>query len=279
MTDTKQRQQWTADAANPPGRNQKLAFDRAFQSLSYAGSGENQIGGIIGRPETYRRSNWSTSRDTSNTPGEDLGEAIGQAAGWTVSRENVRGLTSELLGAATTANAATPTKDNRITQEEHDRKTLEQNKLTAEQHARRDAAQAAAAESHAAILAKKPANAKALIVAELDKDESDGMSDYFSHKTLRRVAIGWRTTGRESFPQLRKAALNFPETAHLGPNAERFPSTKEMPWATFDIEHRDNGCVCSENYLKKGHLHSDGWRVSSYKLKHLIGYDGCTSMT
>jgi protein-L-isoaspartate O-methyltransferase len=72
------------------------------------------------------------------------------------------------------------------------------------------------------LMAKKPANAVALIVAELKQDESDSMTDYFGSKTLRLVAIGWRTGKREDFRQLRKAAATFPQTAHLGPECDRF---------------------------------------------------------
>src|ERR1700690_4105728 len=69
----------------------------------------------------------------------------------------------------------------------------------------------------AAIESKRPAGAVALIVAELEGDDSDMMSDYHGSHTVRRVAIGWRTGSREDFRQLRRAAATFPETTHLGP--------------------------------------------------------------
>lgn len=75
---------------------------------------------------------------------------------------------------------------------------------------------------HALIVAKAPANAQAAIVAELDENDSDPMTDYFAHKTTRRVVIGWRTGKREDFRQLRRAAASFPETAHLGPGLGLF---------------------------------------------------------
>ena len=75
-------------------------------------------------------------------------------------------------------------------------------------------------ENETQIMAKMPANAKALIVAEYHENESDLQTDYHNHQTTRRVAIGWRTTARESFKQLRKAAATFDDTAHLGPGCD-----------------------------------------------------------
>ncbi len=109
-----------------------------------------------------------------------------------------------------------------------------------------------------AILAKRPADAAALIVAELDEDTSDSMTDYFAHDTIRRVAIGWRTGRREDFRQLRRAAGLFPETRHLGPDAPD------------NVEHRDNYSMGGGNYLKAGSSHWSGWRVVSER----IGDDG-----
>lgn len=75
----------------------------------------------------------------------------------------------------------------------------------------------------------KPANAQALIVAELREDDSDMMTDYFAAHTTRTVAIGWRTGSREDFKQLRKAAGRFEFTAHLGPDCDHY--TVRSAWA------------------------------------------------
>mgnify|MGYP007083427354 CR=1 FL=1 len=74
----------------------------------------------------------------------------------------------------------------------------------------------------ASIMERKPAGACALIVAELEHNESDSMTDYFGSRTVRRVAIGWRTGKREDFKQLRRAAAGFAETAHLGPGKDLY---------------------------------------------------------
>ncbi len=73
-----------------------------------------------------------------------------------------------------------------------------------------------------AILATAPANAVAAIIAELIEDRSEPMTDYCGSTVKRTVFIGWRTTARENFSQLRKAAATFPETAHLGPGKDTY---------------------------------------------------------
>jgi hypothetical protein len=51
-----------------------------------------------------------------------------------------------------------------------------------------------ARDGRARIMAKAPAGAKAVIVAELEEDQSEPQTDYFGSKTVRRVAIGFRMT-------------------------------------------------------------------------------------
>jgi len=69
--------------------------------------------------------------------------------------------------------------------------------------------------------AVKPEWAKAYIVAELHENESDIMSDYYGHKTVREVFLGFSKSSRNSFPELRKIVAQFPEAAHLaGPEGE-----------------------------------------------------------
>ena len=66
----------------------------------------------------------------------------------------------------------------------------------------------------------KPAWAKAVILAELQVDKSDSMTDYFATSTARRVFLAWSRTERNNFAEMRKAALLLPETAHLGPGLD-----------------------------------------------------------
>lgn len=139
-----------------------------------------------------------------------------------------------------------------------------------------------------------PAGAKAVIVAEFDRDTSDSMTDYFAHTTDRAVVIGFRMTSRESFPRLRQAAAAFPPTAHLGPNRAQWVAyvpgfgnfmadsedavlrritdecgveyLRDIEVSQESVEHRDNYSMGGGNYLKSGGHHSTGWRVSSQSL-------------
>lgn len=100
---------------------------------------------------------------------------------------------------------------------------------------------------------KMPPWAKAVIVAELVEDKSDSMSDYFNSVTRRTVIIGFSTHARDLFPELRKAALNFPETADLFD-------------APASAENREKYSMGGGYYLKVGSRHGSGWRVSKRKL-------------
>ena len=74
--------------------------------------------------------------------------------------------------------------------------------------------------SIASLIARKPAWAEALIVAELEQDTSEIQSDYFGSRTVRTVAIGWRKGKKDDFKQYRAAAGRFAPTAHLGPGCD-----------------------------------------------------------
>lgn len=60
-----------------------------------------------------------------------------------------------------------------------------------------------------------PAGAVAVIVAHLQEDESEPMTDYFGARTVRSVILGFSDKTRENFAELRRAAAHFPDTAYL----------------------------------------------------------------
>jgi len=60
-----------------------------------------------------------------------------------------------------------------------------------------------------------PKWAKAYIVAELKKDESDSMTDYFSSSTQRTLLLAWSTTDRLNFSEMRQAGKQAPEIENL----------------------------------------------------------------
>lgn len=61
-----------------------------------------------------------------------------------------------------------------------------------------------------------------LIVARFNVDESDLHTDYFGSRTAREVVIGFGTGSRDSFPQMRKAAGQFPPTADYAPGCNDY---------------------------------------------------------
>jgi hypothetical protein len=60
-----------------------------------------------------------------------------------------------------------------------------------------------------------PAGAKAVITAELHENESDSMTDYYGYSVQRTVILGFSSHTKDLFPEMRKYAANFEETAHL----------------------------------------------------------------
>lgn len=127
-----------------------------------------------------------------------------------------------------------------------------------EEQTRRAANMRASAEAAAArVVAERqldeyrPSWAKAAIVAELHEDASDSMTDYWNHRTVRTVILGWSTHERDLFPELRKAAATFPETAHLADAPE-------------SAEHREKYSMGAGYYLKNGNRDCDGWCVKKY---------------
>ncbi len=129
----------------------------------------------------------------------------------------------------------------------------EQRRAADEATTRREAFKAEARE-------KTPAWAKAVIVAELQADRSDSMTDYFHSQTMRTVVLGFSRHTRDLFPEMRKFAATFEETAHLADAPE-------------SAEHREKWSMGAGYYLKAGYRHDDGWQVRKLRL-----YNGAESM-
>jgi predicted RNA methylase len=124
--------------------------------------------------------------------------------------------------------------------------------------------QAARDEAKARVAAEldriKPKWAQAAIMAELHEDCSDSMSDYWNHRTLRRVVIGWSRHKRDLFAEMRKAAASFPETADLATAPE-------------NAEHREKYSMGAGFYLKNGCRDSSGWCVKKERTDWLNSHD------
>lgn len=118
--------------------------------------------------------------------------------------------------------------------------------------AEREAAEQRAAAFRIEAAARMPADAKAVIVAELHENDSDSMTDYHGHKVKRVLILAWSKHTRDLFPELRKAALNNPETAYLYDAPEK-------------AEHREKYSMGHGFYLKSGFRDSSGWSVQKVR--------------
>lgn len=97
-----------------------------------------------------------------------------------------------------------------------------------------------------------PANTQGVIVAELNETEyTDPSYECSVTRSVRTVILGFSPTSRRGFPELRKAAVNLPETAHLA----EYNS---------DHEHRSTGFTLGKSPYygwsihKKGHYTREG---------------------
>jgi hypothetical protein len=91
-----------------------------------------------------------------------------------------------------------------------------------------------------------PADAKAVIVAELHEDDSNGMIDYFGYHTVKTVILGFSTHTKDLFSEMRKHAVNFGETRYLAEENKRY-------------EHREKYTGGEGYWLGESKYH--GWSV------------------
>lgn len=100
-------------------------------------------------------------------------------------------------------------------------------------------------EEHASRI---PADSVAVIVAELERDDSDSMTDYFAVSKTRSVVLAFSRHTRDNFQEMRKAARNFEETAPLADSGS-------------DAEHREKYSMGRGYYLKAGRGYGSGWAI------------------
>jgi len=125
----------------------------------------------------------------------------------------------------------------------------------AAQQAQRDSYNAREREWKAWLQVNRPADAVAIIVAELVQDDCDSQSDHFGTKTSRRVFLGWSRSTRVSFKEFRKAAATFAPTADLATSGKA-------------AEHRETYSMGHGTYLKDGGRYDSGWEISKERLNY-----------
>jgi len=299
------RNTWTSEA----GPIQTKRVEKALSKFRQASIGYIELWGTRGEDE-HRSHIVELGLGSGGSPmvpaSVEKLQSIGEAYGWTITSKNHKEIIGELEEAA--KGVELPIVDKLRSPETVAKEKAEQ----AERDAARKQAQAARDEDWSKIIAKAPANATAVIVAEYEVDDCDSMTDYFNATTDRRVVIGFRTGKREDFKQLRAAAAGFEETKHLGPGCERWTiraidkgdgmhhvpyDLQRAEYATEaealdaieqsegtagldqyearseSIEHRENYSMGAGNYLKSGHRYSTGWAVRSRALSTSTHYD------
>jgi protein-L-isoaspartate O-methyltransferase len=152
----------------------------------------------------------------TNPAAVDEWNQLGARWDWKIPKAEFDAFLVDATATLQRCKATRPTVDKRTTEEQRAQQAA---RMQADRE-RISASDAYGEDIQRQLAALRPRDARALVVAELEKNESDSMSDYFATSTARTVAIGWRTGSREDFRQLRKAAAGFSETAHLGPGCD-----------------------------------------------------------
>lgn len=242
------------------GPRQVKDFTRAVSRLLSEGKSRDELNGVTGGSE--RRSTVIGMMSEVRPEVAALDEAIREKYGCEVTRANVRQIIAEYEAALPEARKSRPVDDNRRTPEQEAERVAACEARDAGMRAKQDAESAILAR----VMAKAPHGAKALIVAEYRVDNSDTQTDYFDSRTVRTVAIGFRTGSHEDFRQLRAAAAQFAETAHMASDETLQAWAQANGFRVWDsLEHRDNYSMGAGNYLSDHNSarSGTGWIVKS----------------
>ena len=115
------------------------------------------------------------------------------------------------------------------------------------------------------VAKRRPSWAKACIVAEYHESDTDTMTDYFGHHTTRTLILAWSKHARDLFPEMRKAARNHPELAHLVTAVDAGD-----PAYYSNEEHREKYSMGGGYYLGV-YRHNSGWVVKKNSYSVPIG--------
>lgn len=202
---------WTA--TSDLGPRMAKEFNTALANVQREARTQTELSGVIGGEERKHSFIVMGVSPFFREDAKEMLAALAERNDYTVSKSNYKGIIADLESIMKHLASTRPvTKDSRITMEED----AENKRQRAEEQRAREQADQQKNGAWQAVLAKKPANAQAVIIAELHVDKSDIQSDYFNSQVTRRVAIGWRTGSKEDFRQLRAAASQFERTKHLG---------------------------------------------------------------
>jgi hypothetical protein len=111
-----------------------------------------------------------------------------------------------------------------VLRSEAEQKAAAEQEVQRQEQAHRERLESAGRERLASLV---PADAKAVIVAELREDDSDMMTDYFGYRTQRTVILGFSGHAKDLFSEMRKYAANFPETAYLSEDNREYENREK----------------------------------------------------
>jgi hypothetical protein len=228
------------------GPRQMAALKQAMSALRSEGQTHDELTGVVGGKEH------TTSLVSIFSPPRpevvQLDAKIQADFGSIVTSGNVRQIIAAYEAALPEARKSRRVDDQRRTPEEEAVRQAAAAERQAAEQAERDGEN----EVLAGVLAKAPAGARALIVAEYHEDTSDSQTDYTGSQVMCTVAIGYRYSSREDFAALRAAAAQFPDTAHMASDAalgDWLEAEGHSAGSVSALEHRENHSMGSGNYL------------------------------
>lgn len=247
------------------GPRQLADLEKAVRALHAEGRTHDELTGVIGGDE--HRASLMSVFSPPRPEVLDLEAKIRADYGGIVTSGNVRQVIAAYEAVLPEARQSRRVDDQRRTPEEDaELKAKAAERAAAEQADREDANAVLAG-----VLAKAPASAKALIIAEYHEDTSDSQTDYQGSQVMCTVAIGFRYSSREDFAALRAAAAQFPDTAHMASDdtlAAWLEAQGSRPGSVGPLEHRENYSMGSGNYLSDhgSARGGTGWVVRSADL-------------
>ena len=111
---------------------------------------------------------------------------------------------------------------------------------------------------------KKHGMPRGVLIARLEKDESDVQTDYFSSRTVRTVILAFSKHRRNNFKEFRKAAI-----------CSDIPEIQKLATAPASWERRENYSMGSGYYLAQDNY--SGWQIRKIPvdtMDHLIQFYG-----
>jgi len=202
---------WQVDPGDPAGKIQCKRFNDAWRSLTSEHNHFIEKVGVIGGVE-HESAYYSPFEVENRLEVTAACAGVGEAYGWTVSRKNVGNVVASIESELPALAASRPVHDKRRTPEADDLRKAEAAKATAEHEEAGKKQQAgflAAFSNGPDKVTIQPGYMA--VVAELNYDDSDGMTDYYApHRGIGpEFLLAVVLEGREDESKLRQAVARY----------------------------------------------------------------------